>query len=246
MIAWIIYIVVVLAVVLYCWLGKSCGHVPDFRKPFSILGLVVYTIIMLIFCSCGSSKSLTKQNVQTHENAQGSKNTSDYTEQKQTDKETEDVSHTSEVATIEYDTSLPVNPNTGKPPVKRETHRKTTVDKNKQKQCDIDIKKKSDTAEKAAIDKKAASDTEASKQLTETTVPKQIGGMVWAMVALGVVVIVGFVVYRIRRTIRIRNKDTPSAQEESNKTPTSSTNNEANISTCPVKAENKVKKRKNP
>lgn len=65
MIAWIIYAVIVLVVVLYCRFATSCGHVPDFRKPFSVLALVIYTIIMLVFCSCSSIKYVPVETVRT-------------------------------------------------------------------------------------------------------------------------------------------------------------------------------------
>jgi len=65
MIAWIIYAVIVLVVVLYCFKAKTIGHVPDFRKPFSVLALVVYTIIMLVYCSCSSIKYVPVETIRT-------------------------------------------------------------------------------------------------------------------------------------------------------------------------------------
>lgn len=56
MIGWIIFAVVVVCVLLYCKFGKSVGHIPDFRKPFSVVVLIVYTIIMIVCCSCGGIK----------------------------------------------------------------------------------------------------------------------------------------------------------------------------------------------
>lgn len=52
MIVWIIFSIVAVCVLLYCKFGKSIGHIPDFRKPFSVIVLVVYAIIMLVCCSC--------------------------------------------------------------------------------------------------------------------------------------------------------------------------------------------------
>lgn len=54
MIGWIIFAIVVVCVLLYCKFGKSIGHIPDFRKPFSLFALIVYAIIMLVCCSCRS------------------------------------------------------------------------------------------------------------------------------------------------------------------------------------------------
>lgn len=61
MISWIIFAVVAAGVLLYCIFGKSIGHVPDFRKFFSVAGLIIYTIIMLAFCSCATSKNTDTQ-----------------------------------------------------------------------------------------------------------------------------------------------------------------------------------------
>lgn len=71
MIAWIIYTVIALVVVLYCLKAKTIGHVPDFRKPFSLALLGVYTIIMLVCCSCRSSNPV----VQTDTQIEGTENT---------------------------------------------------------------------------------------------------------------------------------------------------------------------------
>ncbi|WP_319505120.1 hypothetical protein [Bacteroides graminisolvens] len=71
MIAWIIYTVIALVVVLYCLKAKTIGHVPDFRKPFSLALLGVYTTIMLVCCSCRSSNPV----VQTDTQIEGTENT---------------------------------------------------------------------------------------------------------------------------------------------------------------------------
>lgn len=65
MIAWIIFAVVAVCVLLYCKFDKSIGHVPDFRKPFSIAILILYTIIMLICCSCRSPRYIPVETIKT-------------------------------------------------------------------------------------------------------------------------------------------------------------------------------------
>ncbi len=61
MISWVIFAVVAACVLLCCKFGKSIGHVPDFRKSFSVMGLIIYTIIMLVCCSCATSKNTDTQ-----------------------------------------------------------------------------------------------------------------------------------------------------------------------------------------
>ncbi len=65
MISWIIFAVVAAGVLLYCKFGKSIGHVPDFRKPFSVIGLIIYTIIMLVCCSCRSPQYIPVEKIKT-------------------------------------------------------------------------------------------------------------------------------------------------------------------------------------
>lgn len=208
-VSWIIFAVIALAIALYCIFGKTIGHVPDFRKSFAAALLVVYTIIMLIFCSCGSSKSSTKQDIKTTENVQTNKQGTTSTDQQLKVTETTSTDQTTEETTTEYDTGLPVDSRTGKPPIKRETHKITTKGENKQKESKADTKEHKNIAEQTSNDKTADIQIDTSKQTSETTVPKQVGGMIWAFVALGVVAIVGFVVYRMRGLIRVRNKETP-------------------------------------
>lgn len=61
MISWIIFAIVAVCVLLYCKFGKSIGHIPDFRKPFSVIGLIIYAIIMFACCSCATSKNTDTQ-----------------------------------------------------------------------------------------------------------------------------------------------------------------------------------------
>lgn len=65
MISWAIFAVVAACVLLYCKFGKSIGHVPDFRKHFSVIGLIIYTIIMLVCCSCRSPQYIPVEKIKT-------------------------------------------------------------------------------------------------------------------------------------------------------------------------------------
>lgn len=45
---------------LLCWYikkGKSCGHVPDFRKPIAGIAFAIATVIMVIVLACSSCTS---------------------------------------------------------------------------------------------------------------------------------------------------------------------------------------------
>ncbi|WP_455590878.1 hypothetical protein [Bacteroides sp.] len=196
MISWIIFAIIAVCVLLYCKLGKSVGHVPDFRKLFSVIALLVYATIMLVCCSCGSHKSNMKQetSIEAESNHQR-KDTASFSEQVNKT-EHEDVIETVEEVTIVYDTSQPADSLTGRSPVLSETTKTTRRESSKQKQEDKNTSLNQSAAvsdnQKAIVQDKKEED----KQKEETTVPRQIGWVVWGLVALLGVKIVGRLVYR--------------------------------------------------
>lgn len=199
MIAWIIYTVIALVVVLYCLKTKTIGHVPDFRKPFSLALLGVYTTIMLVCCSCGSSKSLSKQELSIESGSQANRKDTASLNENIKKVESENVTEEIEEFITVYDTSKTADSATGKPPILSETKRMTKRESDKSNQEDKSTSLNQSTAlndqDKIAI--KTAG--EESKQKQETTVPRQIGWVVWGLVAFIGVGIVGSLVYRWRR-----------------------------------------------
>lgn len=196
MISWIIFAIVTVCVLLYCKFGRTIGYIPDFRKPFSVIGLVVYAIIMLLCCSCGSHKSNMKQETSIDtESAHQRKDTASFSEHvKKT--EHEDVTETIEETTTVYDTSQPVDSGTGKHPVKSETKKTTKRDTNKGSQEDKNTSLNQSVSLNGQ-DKTAIKATgEEDKRKDETTVPRQIGGIIWALVGLVIVVVAGWAIYK--------------------------------------------------
>lgn len=53
----IIWAICLIGLIFYLRKGKSCGHVPDFRKPTACIGFGIATIIMIIFLVCSSCSS---------------------------------------------------------------------------------------------------------------------------------------------------------------------------------------------
>lgn len=199
MIAWIIYTVIALVVVLYCFFGKTNGHVPDFRKPFSAALLVVYTIIMLVCCSCGSSKSLSKQELSIESGSQANRKDTASLNENINKIESEDVTEEVEEVTTVYDTSKPADPLTGKRPVLSETKKSTKRDSNKKKEEISNTKINQSSTEQLNDSTKIKEAKEEDKQRQETTVPRQIGGMFWSLAVLAALVIVGWLVYILSR-----------------------------------------------
>lgn len=198
MIAWIIYAVIALVVVLYCFLRKTIGHVPDFRKPSSVIGLIIYTIIMLVCCSCGSSKSSSKQETSIESGSQLNRKDTTSLNKQNKKVEAEDMTEEVEEVTTVYDTSKPADPSTGKHPVLSETKKSTKRETNKKKEEISNTTLNKSITELLNDSSKIKEAKEDEKQRQETTVPRQIGGMFWALAVLVVLVIVGWLVYKRR------------------------------------------------
>lgn len=196
MIAWVIYAVIALVVVLYCFFGKTIGHVPDFRKPFSAALLVVYTIIMLVCCSCGSSKSLSKQELSIESGIQANRKDTASLNENINKVESEDVTEEVEEVTTVYDTSKPADPLTGKRPVLSEMKKSTKRASNKKKEEISNTTLNQSSTEQLNDSTKIKEAKESQKQKQENTVPRQIGGMFWALAVLVTVLIVGWLIFR--------------------------------------------------
>ena len=95
-----------------------------------------------------------------------------------------------------YDTSKPKDPDTGKHPLLAEGSTdettKTEQNTNISENDSTGIKAKGSTTSSFREDDKK----ESEKQKEETTVPKQIGNVVWALVVLVALVVVGWLVYK--------------------------------------------------
>lgn len=161
-----------------------------------ILYLIIFVASGIWFCSCGSHRSNMKQetvleSVSNHQR----KDTASFSEQVQKT-EHEDVIETIEEFTTVYDTSQPPDSVTGRPPVLSETKKTTKRESNKQSQEDKVTNLNQSSIDQSGDSTKIADKKEEVKQKEETTVPRQIGGIVWALVALGVVGIVWRVIYK--------------------------------------------------
>lgn len=152
--------------------------------------LIIFVTSGIWFCSCGSHRSNLKQetSIESGSNHQRKDTASASQQVKKT--EHEDVTETVEEVTTVYDTSQPADSATGKPPVLSETKKTTKRETNKRSQEDKATNVNQSTVE-SGQDRTAIKATgEEIKQKEETTVPRQISGIVWAAVALAIVAIV--------------------------------------------------------
>lgn len=158
---------------------------------------LIYTILLsLVICSCGSHKSNLKQ--ETSINAESNhqrKDTASFREQVKK-AEREDVTETVEEVTTIYDTNQPVDSDTGKHPVLSETKKTIKREINKGSQEDKSKSLNQSVVVNDNIKAVVQERNEEDKQKDETTVPRQIGGIICA---LAVLIIVGWMLYISRK-----------------------------------------------
>lgn len=168
------------------------------RCPLQLL------FVLVLFASCGTHKTATKSDsfAQSNEQTQMTDTTSvKQVEQSKGEEETTEVTTTTKT---EYDTEKPINPETGKPPVKSE---ETTTTKK-------ETAKRTETSSETNIDKGVSEDTTRNKnsslktdlkeQKTESTLFKQIGWCAFALTILLLVIL--FIVKKIKKHKVVSNK----------------------------------------
>ncbi len=161
-------------------------------------------LFLVIFSSCGSHKLATKSNSfeQSNEQTQMTDTTSvKQVEQSKREEETTEVTTTTKT---EYDTEKPINPETGKPPVKSEettTTKKETAKRTKtSSETNIDKGVSEDTSRK----EQQASNSETEDEREESTQFKQIG---WCVFSLSLLALISFfIVKKIKKHKVVLNK----------------------------------------
>lgn len=155
-----------------------------------LLYLTILLMSTIWFCSCGSHRSNLKQ--ETSIESVGNHQRKDTASASQQVKKTEheDVVETIEEVTTVYDTSQPADSSTGKPPVLSETKKTTKRETNKRSQEDKSASLNQSTSLNGQDRTAIKATEEEDKQKKETTVPRQIAGIVWAAVTLVIVIIV--------------------------------------------------------
>lgn len=173
------------------------GYAYNFVSLYKKI-LIVLLLSATWSCSCGSHKTNMKQetSIETESNHQR-KDTASFSEQVQKT-EHEDMTETVEEVTTVYDTSQPVDSITGRPPVLSETKKTTKRESNKQSQEDKVMNLNQSSINQSNDSTRIRDKKDETKHEDETTVPRHIGGVIWAIVVLGGVIIVGWLIYKRR------------------------------------------------
>ncbi|EJW99020.1 lipoprotein [gut metagenome] len=162
----------------------------DKAKVYPMKAKLLFIIITLFLCSCGSSKKAQKQSEMVSIGSITKSNDSVSVVKDflitQTDSSTEDF----EMTITEYDTSRPIDTITGKLPVK------VSVKVNKRKGVRKDSRKEKSDRQTAKVENLISTQAqdsisvETNKEKRETTVPKQIGNvMKWVCVFVGLMIV---------------------------------------------------------
>lgn len=167
-------------------------------RAYVILLFVTIMLAMSIVCSCGSSKSLSKQELSIESGSQANRKDTASLNENINKVESEDVTEEVEEVTTVYDTNKPADPLTGKRPVFSETKKCTKRTSNKKKEEISNTTLNKSSTEQLNDSTKIKEAKEEDKQRQETTVPRQIGGMFWALAVLVGLIIAGWFMYRWR------------------------------------------------
>ena len=162
------------------------------------ISLVVMFTIMSI-AGCGSSKSNLRQESSVEENLNYTCNDGASASKEVTKTETEESTEETEEITTVYDTSKPIDPVTGKPPIKSETRKNILKEVGKKVAAKESTQTNVYTNKQSYAKKKKCIVEEEHKQKEEPTVLKQIGGVVWALFAFIVIIIVAWLLHRLLR-----------------------------------------------
>lgn len=159
-----------------------------------ILRNLFIILLMSAICSCGSSKKAQKQSevvkIETStKSADSSSVIKDYLITA-TDSNSEDL----DVTITEYDTALPVDSATKKPPIKKEIKVSKKRNSHKTSEHKQEEKREAKSEVSEVVHVQDSINVEAVKEKHETTVPKQIGGVVWAVCVLIGLIIVRFMI----------------------------------------------------
>lgn len=164
----------------------------------SIIGFIALLVmgIMMLLYSCGSHKSTTSQETSIQrKDSTGMAVDFGFTSK-------QDISnflHSTMNRKINwklYDTSKPVNPDTGKYPLLAEgnTEEDNQIDQNTNIALLNSTALKSDSSSSSWSQENDRQEQE--KQNDETTVPKQISGAIWALATLLLLMIIAWIIYK--------------------------------------------------
>ena len=163
---------------------------------------LIYIIILLTsaiwFISCGSHRSNMKQDISTDLATESHKKDSASSDKKIEIIESDKATESGESYEVNYDTDKPVDPVTGKPPIKSEKWVGAKKESEFHKQENVEQTNNSVSNESTFSRQQENVHLEASKQKDESTILKQIGWVGVGSALLIVSCIIAWLVYKKR------------------------------------------------
>nr|DAT27607.1 MAG TPA: hypothetical protein [Caudoviricetes sp.] len=150
----------------------------------AFLALLISVIICILLQSCGSARNTASRQESAQENAAHQRKDTASASAQIHETEADETTEVSNTHTVVYDTSLPVDSTTGRPPIKSETTSSTqkTAKMNKEKQTST--QQEASVTQQSVVQKITESDTKNATVRKETAVPKWIAFAIWGIVAL--------------------------------------------------------------
>ncbi|MBW9276731.1 hypothetical protein [Bacteroides fragilis] len=162
------------------------------RCPLQLL------FVLVLFASCGTHKSATKSNsfAQSCEQTQMTDTTS--VKQVKQSKGEEEITEVTTTTKTEYDTEKPVDPETGKPPIKSEETTTTKKETAKRTETSSETNINKGVSEDTNRNEQQASNSETEDEREESTQFKQIGWCAFALSFLALIIF--YIVKKIKKT----------------------------------------------
>lgn len=150
-------------------------------------------LFLVIFSSCGSNKLATKSSSFEQSNEQTQMLDTTSVKQVEQSKEEQETTEVTTTKKTEYDTEKPINPETGKPPIKSEE----TTTKKKETNSKKETSSSTDTNKGITADvnrkENSIQESEIIEEKEESTLFKQIG---WCALSIALLFVSSYFIYR--------------------------------------------------
>lgn len=168
------------------------------RCPLQLL------FVLVLLASCGSHKSATKSNSFARSNEQTQMTDKTSVKQVEQSKGEEEITEVTTTTKTEYDTEKPVNPETGKPPIKSEETTTTKKETAKRTEASSETNINKGVSEDTSRNGLQVSNNEAKEVKQESTQFKQMG---WCAFATSLLLLIAyFIVKKIKKNKVVKNK----------------------------------------
>jgi hypothetical protein len=158
---------------------------------------IILAIALVLLSSCGSSKQILKENLTTQTDSVYLHH--DSTAVQIVSKKVETETGTEEVKTTTTTFDTKTTDKDGTHPVLSKTvsiAKKGIVTNKEEKTSQA---KQTVNKDSSKVIKKSELKKEATKAKTETTIPKQISGLIWALSVFCVIIIAGYLIYKYKK-----------------------------------------------